>query len=662
MPSNILYSFDESAHVQEILPRINSNHKIYLCPLTSHQQFITDVEDRCKGARPSSVERIACVEKFNAKAFAAKESFLEFISTFAEQKRFDEKNLKEYLRCPFASFSFWWLSLVAEKNPLKSNSYTNLAKLLTILDAVQDADVSELWLQIKNPELVLALRGNLRRKIVVREFSQRPWVFRDWFYGLMHFVKGLWRFVVLALKSFYIRLSTKRRQDLRKSRYLLVTYFPFMDEEKLKEGTFVDKFYGPLQRALEKKYPGQISWLAMTVDTERYKFRESMAMGRDINRRQGHLFFLEEMIGGKGLALMLPQYLWGVMKFILAKGAIKKHFRFGAEQVFIWPLFRKEFYSSFGGTRLMGGLFYYHCFFNLCQKCSAGTRLLYLAEMQDWEKALNIAARTAGKVTTVGLQHAMVSVLHLMYFNHPEDLKAGNCVDKMPQPHYLATIGKTAAGLFKKSGWGDNVFILGPFRFEHIQKILQRRISWREKENRVVVALPFSPNEAREVLFYVAQAFKKAEGYDVIIKEHPFCPVKKLLRSMKNPIPLKGFQLSDASLEELLNKAKVLIVTESSVALWGVACQCRLVVPRLTGTVDLNPLSGVSELPVFVHHPAQLKSAVESAIRGELAGYGEQCNKFFADYCDFPKTDDEWLGRLESAIQQPGSKEYAHVV
>ncbi len=73
--------------------------------------------------------------------------------------------------------------------------------------------------------------------------------------GMIFFLRG-------QMKEF-----SSRVRKLIDSRYLLVTHFPFIDEGKLEQGEFINKFYGPLQRGLERKYKDHISWLAMTIQT-----------------------------------------------------------------------------------------------------------------------------------------------------------------------------------------------------------------------------------------------------------------------------------------------------------------------------------------------------------------------------------------------------------
>ncbi len=59
------------------------------------------------------------------------------------------------------------------------------------------------------------------------------------------------------------------------------------------------------------------------------------------------------------------------------------------------------------------------------------TTVIHYADMNAWERALKSAARKHDHVQIIGLQHAIVSLLHLFYFNGLRDLKEGSGVQKI---------------------------------------------------------------------------------------------------------------------------------------------------------------------------------------------------------------------------------------
>ncbi len=260
------------------------------------------------------------------------------------------------------------------------------------------------------------------------------------------------------------------------------------------------------------------------------------------------------------------------------------------------------------------------------------------------------------------LQHAIVSLLHLFYFNDLRDLKEGGGVQKIPRPHYLACVGKIALKLLRDVGWEKSrTFILGPLRFEHLKNHLERKISWRDKKDNVVVALSMSISEAKELLRFVYWAFEKERGYRVMIKAHPFCPIEPILKLFSFQFEKSVFQFTNAPLEQLLLASKVLVVTESSSSLEGLSCQCRIIILRLAGTLNLDPLAGVSDFPVYVYDPQELRRVTGVLMRVELPGYYDRCKHFVCEnYCESTHSDTDYLERLEKALDPRGEKLYAH--
>ena len=67
---------------------------------------------------------IATNKAYHNLAFSEKDSFLNFIYKLGEM------GLKRIFKFPKEDFSLWWFSLIAEKPPLKTDSYEKLISFL----------------------------------------------------------------------------------------------------------------------------------------------------------------------------------------------------------------------------------------------------------------------------------------------------------------------------------------------------------------------------------------------------------------------------------------------------------------------------------------------------------------------------------------------------
>ena len=226
----------------------------------------------------------------------------------------------------------------------------------------------------------------------------------------------------------------------------------------------------------------------------------------------------------------------------------------------------------------------------------------------------------------------------------------------MPKPDFLGCVGKIPFELFKKSGWDEKkLFILGAIRHQYLKDYLKKEISWEEKENKVVVALSIMPEESKEILLYIYQAFNNSSGYKVIIKGHPDLKTEELINSLNLNFDDKVFKVAKTSLSKLLPKAKCLIVTESSATLEGLTFGCTIIVPKLSGIVDMNPLSGISNLPIFVESPEELREVADEIIKREESPYPyESGERLLTEYFDFPDADEEFLERFQSFVSKYG--------
>jgi surface carbohydrate biosynthesis protein (TIGR04326 family) len=269
-----------------------------------------------------------------------------------------------------------------------------------------------------------------------------------------------------------------------------------------------------------------------------------------------------------------------------------------------------------------------------------------MAEMQAWEKALNIAAKEL-KMTSIGIQHSSISLLFLNYFNDKSELDYANGLISMPKPDFLGCVGKIPEKIFLDNGWDKkHLFRFGATRFQHYLEHFKDARAWSDKKDRIVVAFCICPKETKELLSIVCQAFAASPQYEVVLKGHYANPFD--FYSVQLP---KNFRVSNEPLGKLLPEAKIIIVTESSSVFEGLACQSVPVIPLLLESVDLSPLSGISDLPYYANNPRELKSIVDKIISSsESPLVRQKVVEFLNDYCDFLDKDEDYLNRIETVL------------
>lgn len=655
-----LFVFDDTADIDSSA-KFCKRHlydKIYLCPITTNFLHIDSAHKEFKRIVSSLVSIIPFSQKFNEKAFSIKDEYIHFISGFADKGIFNGANIKEYFRHPFKPFSFWWFSLVAEKNTLKTGSFHILVKFLTIIDLKNNLDVSEIILDIDDHQLSQVLITNLKRLssrcINLRGDNVKlKDIFRSKLFALSFLLKAVYQFILIFLirmpfSKLMMADINPRKEVFRDCKNLIITYFPNIDEKQFSIGKYINKYYGPFQSALENKDKEGIVWLAMTVPSNNYSWKESIQLGKRINSMGYKFVFYEEWLYVKDTLEILFLYLYLSFKFFMRIPSISKHFIYPGYNSNVWLLFKRDWYDSFCGGILIQNIIYYTCFKNILCQLKNNAIIYYLAEMQAWEKALSIANQGNKDTKLIGVQHASVKPLHLSYFNDPAELRSGNHIISMPRPDYLACAGKTTLNLLKGNGWdGKELILWGAARYQNYKKYLDMEPSWGKRKNTVVAALSIHKEETKEVLFYIYQAFRNHSNYNIIIKGHYSCPISPLLKELNIRLNENIFSISSLPLSELLEDAKVLIVTSSAASIEAIACQCPVIIPRLCSVVDMSPLSTISNLAIYVDNPYELLQQTEKIINAKESPIDPEMSKeFVKNYFEFLDSEEDFIRRL----------------
>jgi len=89
-------------------------------------------------------------------------------------------------------------------------------------------------------------------------------------------------------------------------------------------------------------------------------------------------------------------------------------------------------------------------------------------------------------------------------------------------------------------------------------------------------------------------------------------------------------------------------VTESSSSFYALGYGSPVIVPRFEDKIDCNPLSYVSDIPIYVSSDDGLRNVCEQITK--LAGYplDSKVERFLSDYFYFPADTSEYLDKIDS--------------
>ncbi|UCB57001.1 MAG: hypothetical protein JSV30_07335 [Candidatus Omnitrophota bacterium] len=660
-----LYVFDRMPNVRRLIRYSDEKNidKIFLCPVTANQDTTSLIVKHFSSIKNRKIEVIPYLEHFNRQAFLERDNFIHFISEFGEKPRFGEINFKKYFKYPFSSFSVWWSSLIFEKNPLKSDVYHSLVQLLTILKLKKEYKCKQLILDIGSKDLSCTImQDSINRQYHCIDFKKYR-VHSQIVTFSVNFLKGIKHYFYFIYKIFIVTVHARglgfRKEILRNARYLAISYFPLIDRESLKQEKFVNKYYGALQTALENKYKDRFIWLAVSPGIDGFSFRDSVKLGRQINTWKYPIYFLEEWVSPKDLLVIMAHYVYFMIKCIIKVPYLSKSFEYSKESINVWNIFKQDWFSSFAGGALMSNIFYFKAFRNISNKLKSGTVVTYLAESQPWERTLNFTLHDQNRnLKTVGIVHTTIPLLLLQFFDSKDDLQWDERSKfTMPKPDYLACNGRIPLEVFQETGWSKKrAFLWFAIRYQHLKKHLQKRIPWQSRQNKILVALAFSTKEAKELLYYIHQAFSGQTDYQIIIKGHYHgLPVQTLIKRLNLDFNKNTFIFSNEELDRLLPLVKAMIVASSSVALESITFGCPVIIPRLSGVIDMNPLSEISDLPLYAQSPERLRGLVDDILtRRESPVNYEKCKNFVENYFEFPDSEHELIEKIESCFAAAG--------
>ncbi len=559
----------------------------------------------------------------NESAQILRERYLRWIAEIPEQIQSDGKNFKELFAID-GQASLWWLSLVAEKNPYKSESFNQLAQLDAVVKTIEINQMTRVIVFGGSSKFNRALSVYCRRQKIgwqnhkADAARKKGWkrLFRE-FSGAFFLKHLLHLFVfssIFLLRSLKIKniLHRSQRKAATPGDLLIMTCYPSLDLTAAEAGMYRNKFFSSIQESLENQRQN-VTWLAQYVPNNTTSFPKAFDYVKRFITDGHRIFFLEEAHSWRlHLRTILKLIGFGLKFRRLEKQIEKLHAWKGYG---FYPLLRDDWYSSFAGTTGYLGMIYYALFQNHLKNIVT-RQCLYLAELHAWEKALLLARdAVCPQMKCLGYQSGTVSRMTFNYFNDPREIHDQNRFP-FPKPEIILCNGRLPYRYFRESGWKDEELkIVEATRYCYLKKYLNEGVPG--KRSVVLIACSISPEESSSIGKFVYEAYRDDPQTEIWLKPHPFLPIEKLIEAMgvtQNGIP---FKIKYDPIEELLREAKVVVVGESGVSIEALALGCEVMIVNGAEWINMSPLKDVrSSIVHTVNTPDELKSKI-SAILGK---------------------------------------------
>jgi len=446
--------------------------------------------------------------------------------------------IRSHLRL-LPDFSFWWMTLIAEKEPLKSESIHVVFKMRALeklCDQLQSTAVTYAGRDRAVHETLSAwCRASQRHyqwiETGVRRHSTQSWRRR----ALPHVVQAIGYLALEWFRRYRIaRPARFKAPASHGDEVTIVTFFPNVDMERTRAGRFWSRYWEKLHELLDQ-LPLTVNWLWIHVDSEQARFREALRLRDVCNQRDPGKY--RHFIVDEFMSLGCVLRALGYYAFLCWKGlrlrAVKEGFHFAGSTLNFYPVVRRDWRASLSGIIAMNGALFMAALAAAAERLPVRPWGMFIWENQPWELMLMCAwRRRSPSATLIGYQHSALRFLELRSFADPREYRQKG-PDARPVPDVLVVNGSGAFNLMRESGFPEERL----YEAEAIRYLdLPKRPSKQQHRTprTLLLVTGYLP---REVQFHIALVERIARSGDwpsignVLVKPHPFFPVEPLLAS-----------------------------------------------------------------------------------------------------------------------------------
>ena len=462
------------------------------------------------------------------------------------------------------NFSYWWMTLLAEKSPIRSKSIYKILQYRTIERLFYEKKCTHLILCSENEvlhELLLQWSKNScfsyeRKKKASKKASEIN--IKTFYQRLPNLIKA---FILLVRfifnKNKFLGSSNKMQlgsfKDSKLPKRLIICPFPSIDETMATKGIFRSNYWGDAQALIESDV--NINFLLMFTPTLDCKNANEAIEKRDLLKKKSNgrhnYYFLEEFISFSSIFRIIQDYFFLYRKSFNQEFIKKNSFIKGSSTSF-WKLLKPEWHSSTRGVVAMDGCIKLKLFEESLKSFKDSDDGFYLVENQPWERALNYSWNNFLNAPLIGVQNNPFRPFDLRFY---EDKRVYNMQHKssFPIPRLLLTNGKYSEESILEYGYPkEAIKFVEAYKYSYLldQKKYHNNLNLKSKQNTLLVIVDGLPIFANKQLKLLGEflSSNETDHLNIIIKPHPFCDISSYLNQYLKNI---NFKITNDSLKSL---------------------------------------------------------------------------------------------------------------
>lgn len=586
----------------------------------------------CAAPNAISIPRL-----LEANADRLRTRYLAWIYELGEM-RINGRRLVDYLELR-PGFSYWWMTLLAEKcNWAKSLQINDAIRLMAFEDWVEGKSIRRVLLVSPNAHLAESMRslcvnigGDFEWQRTTGDTERLSWA--RYLYQilplpcqalmwLIHYLVHRWPLKGVGLRSW--------RET--KGKVTFVSYLFNLDPCSVKEGRFESPYWAHLPDDLQRE-GCKTNWLHLYVkDSLLPNARKAAKTIRQLNEAEqgGQIHItLDAFLGGR---LVIRTFCdW--FRLIRVGRRLKQAFFLPREtKLGLWPLFQVDWQRSLFGYTALSNLLYYNLFESALESLPEQRVGVYLQENQGWEFAFIHTWKTASHGRLIGAPHSTVRYWDLRYFFDPRSYcrKEEN---GLPLPDQVALNGAAALDVYRKGGYweGDLVEVeaLRYLQLAEAQTVLDSVSQLSDGSFRVLVLGDYLLRNTQQQMHLLVNAVEFLTKNAIItVKPHPNCPIQL------SDYPGCRMKVTMDPVVKLLSGCDVVYSSGLTSAAVEAYCAGVPVISMLDpNTLNLSPLRG-REGVLFATTPEELARALVAALSFPAA---TEKKDFFTLDAKFPR-------------------------
>jgi surface carbohydrate biosynthesis protein (TIGR04326 family) len=545
-----------------------------------------------------------------------KARFLAWLYDLGELK-LKNKRLVDHLALR-ENFSYWWMTLLVEKNYGKSRQLYKAVRLFALEELVRDLKPTEITFVSSDTEVAqcigtLCTRLNLVftwQKIVSGRFQRvavKTYLFNkipQIVFAAAYFVRKLGELKPLKRRSTSIKVQAD-------SDFLFVDYLAHMDGERAKRGEYYSYYWTKLITLL-MQYNKAVNWVHLYAKHKAVPSRKVANHLVDSFNEASNLHTHTCLGSYASMRLFydtLSDYCVLIYRsFCLRK--IKHGFSPRNSKLDFWPLFKSEWLRSMRGSLAIANCLSLNMFETFLKKLPHQKKAVYLQENLAWEKAFIYAWRAYGHGELIAVPHATVRYWDLRYFYDKRCYKR-ETINALPMPDCVAINSEVAKSSFLAWGYPRKQIIsVEALRYLYLRnnfgQPLQKDVS--RMQMKLLIFGDLLPQMNCKMIKCLLSA-SKVVGVDInyTLKSHPLLEI-----NAEDYAPLE-LHVTTNSIEELCQTHDVVFTNINTSAAVEAYCAGLPVIQMLDGaTFNASPLRGMPGV-IYVKNVSEFVNALHRA-------------------------------------------------